>query len=227
MIAARIDAISRHPSGVSRIALTMSEQFRHKAGQYLCIVHPDGTSIPLSIASAPRRLPALELHYRSTPGSSEAARLDELLKDAARTLQIDGPHGDVYVDEPPVTELWLIAGGTGVAQAFGIVEHLRGETSQVPVHLIWSVAAQTELYCEADLRDVADWVDFRSLVDAAPHGNAAVHWLRQCNAPPRGRIILCGGPGFVYAVADALSALGVAPPALESDVFGYAPRSGT
>jgi CDP-4-dehydro-6-deoxyglucose reductase len=221
MIAVQIDAIDRHASGVSRIVSTVQGRFLHKAGQYLHIVHPGGARIPLSIASAPLRLPALELHYRSTPGNADAALLDELLSDVGERLEIDGPHGDVYVDEPDAAELWLIAGGTGVAQAFGIVEHLRGAVLQAPVHLLWSVTSPTELYCEADLRAAADWLDFHPVIDAATGGNAAVNWLQQHDTPPCGRIILCGGPGFVHAVAEALHALGVPPDTMQSDVFSY------
>jgi CDP-4-dehydro-6-deoxyglucose reductase, E3 len=224
MIAAHIDAISRQPSGVSRILLSLRDPVRHKAGQYLYIVHPSGTRIPLSIASAPRRLPTLELHYRSTPGNPEAALLDELLARRNEPLQLDGPHGDVYVDQATASELWLIAGGTGIAQAVAIVEHLRGLAQRKPVHLLWSVTSSEQLYCEAELRAAPEWLDFRPLIDDPTSGNAAVHWLAQLDTPPSGRFVLCGGPGFVYAVADALHALGTPAAALQSDVFSYAPR---
>lgn len=222
---ARIEAINHHPSGVSRIVLSLRGPFRHNSGQYLNIVHPSGARIPLSIASAPDRLPQIELHYRSTPGLAEAALVDELLDQPQRAIAIDGPHGNVCVDAPTASELWLFAGGTGIAQAFGIIEHLRGVPQREAVHLIWSVADRTQLYCDAELANGPQWLDVRVLIDHPATGNAAVHWLeKQRETPPRGRIILCGGPGFVHAVADALTGLGVPGNALESDVFGYAPR---
>jgi CDP-4-dehydro-6-deoxyglucose reductase, E3 len=224
MIAAHIDAISRHASGVSRIVLALAGPLNHKAGQYIHIVHPCGTRIPLSIASAPRRLPALELHYRSTPGNPDAVLLNELLTDST-ALQIEGPYGDVWVDGPCAVELWLIAGGTGIAQAFGIVEHLRGVAQRAHVHLLWSVTALDQLYCETELRDAPDWLDFHPLIDDPIQGNAVVQWLhRRDTPPPGGRIVLCGSPGFVYAVTDALDAIGTSAAVQQSDVFSYAPR---
>jgi CDP-4-dehydro-6-deoxyglucose reductase len=223
--AAYIEAIDHHASGVSRIVLSLRGPFRHKSGQYLNIVHPGGTRIPLSIASAPERLPQLELHYRSTPGLAEAMLLDELLDQPQRAITLDGPHGNVCIEAPTANELWLFAGGTGIAQAFCIVEYLRGVAQRKPVHLIWSVVDRRQLYCEAELSNGPEWLDVRTLVDHPATGNAALHWLKQHGSPACGRIILCGGPGFVYAIADALTELGIPAGALESDVFSYAPRA--
>ena len=56
------------------------------------------------------------------------------------------------------------------------------------------------------------------------HLNAAIAWLRANALPTSGRLIVGGGPGFVYAVVDALEELGVTGVTIESDVFSYAPR---
>ena len=60
--------------------------------------------------------------------------------------------------------------------------------------------------------------------DPSVDGNAAVAWIRSQH-PSEGRYLLCGPPGFVYAVADALLQAGVARENLASDVFDYAPRA--
>ena len=52
--------------------------FRFEAGQYVALHHPQG-DVPMSLASAPRRLPYFELHYRPIAGTVEAARMDQLL----------------------------------------------------------------------------------------------------------------------------------------------------
>ncbi|MEE8245416.1 MAG: hypothetical protein V3R27_10485 [Pseudomonadales bacterium] len=94
MPVARIQSITERWAQIIRLEL--EEPFQFAAGQYLEIEHPSGTRIPLSIASAPHRLPRLELHYRSTPGDDLAALLDGLLQ-KGRTLDLCGPFGDVIV----------------------------------------------------------------------------------------------------------------------------------
>jgi CDP-4-dehydro-6-deoxyglucose reductase len=220
---ARIVSIAHHDSGVRLVALTLGAPFPFVAGQYLNVVHPGGVRIPMSIASAPDRLPQLELHYRPLPGAREAALMNELL-DGARDLSIEGPHGDVWFDGAYADDLLLIAGGSGVAQCRAIIEHLRERRQTHRVRLIWSVTRSDQLYCDAELRAFAQWLDYVPLVDAPNSENAAIVWLRTAELPRSGRIVVSGGPGFVYAVADELRTIGVGTAAIESDVFSYAPR---
>jgi CDP-4-dehydro-6-deoxyglucose reductase, E3 len=222
-IPARIQSIALHDSGVRRITLSLSDPFTHRAGQYLSVVHPSGVRIPLSIASAPHRLPELELHFRPLPGVADAELMNELLASAA-DLQIDGPHGNVIVEGPTSDELLLIAGGTGIAQCGCIVDHLGSVAQQSPVRLIWGVTEPAQLYCDSQFRAAPRWLSYLALIDAPGRGSAAVEWLRQNSKPPRGRVIVSGSPGFVYAIDDALQAIGTARATVESDVFSYAPR---
>jgi len=221
--AARITSISRLPCGVHRICIVLDSAFEQRAGQYLNVVHASGATIPLSIASAPQRLPELELHYKSTPRVVEARLMDELLA-TADVLDIDGPHGAVTVAGPHLAPLSLIAAGTGIAQCCAIVEHLRGVPQRAPVSLLWSVADAQQLYCEAQFQTPPAWLKYQAVIDRPGQVNAAVQWLAARDTPPPGRTIISGGPGFVYSIVDQLQRMGVMPEALESDVFSYAPR---
>jgi CDP-4-dehydro-6-deoxyglucose reductase len=222
-VRARITCVSHHDSGVRLIALALHASFPFHSGQYLNVVHPGGVRIPMSIASAPERLPVLELHYRPLPGVAEAALMDDLL-DAAEDLSLEGPFGDVRVAGPLDDDLLLIAGGSGIAQCRSILDHLRCVTQTRNVTLVWSVTQSKHLYCDAELRRFAPWLRYEPVVDAPEAGNAAVAWLRASARPTSGRVVVGGSPGFVYAVIDTLEALGVTGVALESDVFSYAPR---
>ena len=222
-VPARIASIAHHDSGVRLITLSLTAPFPFQAGQYLNVVHPGGVQIPMSIASASEHLPRLELHYRPLPGVAEAALMNELLQDAT-DLSIEGPFGDVRVNGPLDDDLLLIAGGSGIAQCRAILHHLRHVTHTRPVTLVWSVTQPDQLYCDDELRGFAPWLRYAAVVDTPQAKNAAVEWLRTHTRPTSGRIIVSGGPGFVYAVVDALHALGVAGVSIESDVFSYAPR---
>jgi CDP-4-dehydro-6-deoxyglucose reductase, E3 len=231
---ARIVAITGRP--VQRIVLTMPSAFRFRAGQYLTIDHPQG-GIPLSIASAPWRLPELHLHYRSTPEAPEAERLDGLL--ASRTeLDIAGPDGNVALIHPLPAPVLLVAGGTGIAQILSILDDLRGSAPAHRVTVLWCVDDAGDFYAYAmdELNALrSERIDI--VLRADPNrtaANAGMAWLRAHGRAFRSpacqaacQIVLAGGPAFVYAASDALRESGVPATQLQSDVFAYAPRPGS
>ncbi|MEZ5559271.1 MAG: hypothetical protein R3E86_12125 [Pseudomonadales bacterium] len=216
---------------VRLLSLEMPDCFHFEAGQYLEIALPEG-SIPLSIASAPWRLPRLELHYRSTPGAPEAAQLDTLLEHAGTStttlLKVRGPLGSVRLSPPLTQPLLLIAGGTGAAQAMSIIDTLTRQVPVFPVTLLWCADEPDDFYLEPALRALdAAWLELQLIADAErSDANRGLDWLRRNAARFAGtQVVLAGSPAFVYRVCDLLETQGVPLAALRSDVFDYAPRS--
>lgn len=226
---------------MQRVILLMPDGFAFVPGQYLEVLHPDG-AIPLSIASAPSRLPELHLHYLSLADAPEAHRMDELL-DGGNTLEIRGPAGDVRLPVPLPAPALIVAGGTGIAQAMSFLDAFGTGGPGAPVTLLWCADRPDDFYLQDDLRALeAPWLDYVLIADARRSAlNRGIAWLRRhggrfTNGPPASRaasraaspsvspIVLCGGPGFVHAAADALTAAGVRPDQMQSDVFSYAPR---
>jgi CDP-4-dehydro-6-deoxyglucose reductase, E3 len=217
---ARITSCTGSP--VQRIVLQMPPAFHFAAGQYLQVIHPEGP-VPLSIASAPWRLPELHLHYRSTPGLAEAARMDALLAKADR-LTVSAAAGDVTEVPAPVL---IVAGGTGIAQAMSLVDEFRVADPDDKVTLLWCVDRQEDAYLAEELAALrAPWLNLSIVTDADRSAdNRGLRWLRE-HAPefvglP---VVLAGGPGFVYAAQDVLVEAGLEPGQMRSDVFAYAPR---
>lgn len=209
---------------VEILRLHMPDGFDYSSGQYLEVIHPDGTRIPLSIASIPEQLPDLCLHYRSQPGQLEAQRFDELLHDAA-FLNIEGPAGDVFLDHDDTSALLLIAGGTGISQAMSLAAAQCLRHPAARVRLLACVDHPQDLYFR-DLLPVSACFEPVLLADPRrTEDNDGMRWLRE-NATPAGheRTILAGSPGFVYAVTETLLAAGFAEHQLESDVYAYMPR---
>jgi len=216
---------------VQRIVLEMPPSFSFQAGQYLQVLHPDGP-IPLSIASAPWRLPELHLHYRSTPGMVEAVRMDALLA-AGEPLTVSAPGGEVILETPLAAPLLIAAGGTGIAQAMSFIDAFTIADPGAPVTLLWCVDHPDDFYL-ADQLDALDapWLTMVKIADAdRSPGNACLAWLRQhidefAKDQTRGPspVVLAGGPGFVYAAYEVLRAGGLGAAEMHSDVFGYAPR---
>jgi CDP-4-dehydro-6-deoxyglucose reductase len=222
---------ARTGGSVVQLVLEMPADFRFRAGQYLEILHPDG-AIPLSIASGPHRLPHLHLHYRSTPGVVEAAWMDTLLA-AGTPLLARGPFGNVSAPEDPDVPMLLIAGGTGISQVRALLDQFVIEPRRAPVTVLWCADAAADLYCRAELETMASArVRIESVVD--PRRDPDNAGLRRAvelavaaaaEAVKRHWILLGGSPGFVHAVADALTSAGIDPRSLHSDVFAYAPRA--
>lgn len=214
---------------MQRLVLEMPSAFTFEPGQYVEVCHPDGP-IPLSIASAPWRLPALHLHYRSTPGAPEASRMDELL-DRESALELAGPGGDVRLPAPLDAPALIVAGGTGIAQASSFLDDFARHEPGAPVTLLWCVDREDDFYLKDELPNLdTPWLETVLIADPERgSGNRGLAWLRGNAARFAGRqppcpVVLAGGPGFVYAACDALTAAGIDPAQLQSDVFSYAPR---
>ena len=166
--------------------------FAFRAGQYVLIRHPDG-DVPMSLASAPHRLPYFSLHYRAIAGTPEAARMDDLLA-RNKLFDISGPMGDVAVRPEPTL---FIAAGTGAAQATSFIEWLRELQIPPPTTLLWSVATPSDLYQNSyfDALARSDWFDYRVFVDRPSGENQLIPALT--TEPATGcDIVLSGPPGF-------------------------------
>ncbi|MEQ8860634.1 MAG: hypothetical protein RIC56_18485 [Pseudomonadales bacterium] len=219
--------VSRTGRPVQRIVLRLADTFTFRAGQYLEVVHPDG-AIPLSIASAPHRLPELHLHYLSMPDTPEAARMDALL-DASDELEIRGPAGTVALPRSLPAAALIAAGGTGVAQAMSFIDGYLERDPGAPLWLLWCADLESDFYLRQELEALeAPWLQTNLIADAARSStNRGLRWLREHAGGFRhhdSRIVLAGSPGFVYAAQDALLEAGIAPRQMQSDVFSYAPR---
>ena len=206
-----------------------TEPFSFLAGQYLEIVHPNGTGVPLSIASSPQRLPEIHLHYQSTPGLDAAALLDELLITGNR-LSIRGPCGDVSVTTDNISNLLLVCGGTGAAQALAIINDHHFCRSAGQVTLLAFGESEASFYYRDELDALnAPWLDAIYVADPTrSQENSGMRWLMDHAVDFHDqRVLICGAPAFVYAAVDSLVAGGMSEEQLESDVFAYAPRRNT
>lgn len=210
-----------------------------QAGHYLLLHHPEG-AIPFSLASPPRQLPAITLHYQATGGSDDARRVDALLAAGGR-IEVELPLGDCGFTAPLERPLLIIAGGTGISQARALLLELL-DTAQVPVHLYWGVGRDDDLYLADDL-------------DALQRRTQGFHWHAAVEADPaagkatrenarRGRagdlvvedltagalsleghdVLVCGGPPMVWGTVQLLRSHGLKEAQCRSDVFAYAPR---
>ncbi|MCR9259880.1 MAG: hypothetical protein NXH95_09170 [Pseudomonadaceae bacterium] len=219
-IAADIIGISGIP--VRRIRLHINQPYAFKSGQHLNIVAPDDSLIPMSIASAPERLPELELHYRPVAGAAEADALDKLLED--KQLNITSALGEVGSGEPD-EDLFIIAGGSGAAQAFSCAEHRAAIKARGNTVILWCADTAQDIYGQETLRAMKN-VQLHVCIDnrRTPENEGMV-WLHN-NAAKfiNAYVLIAGSPGFVYTVTDLLTAAGFTEQQLHADAYEYAPR---
>lgn len=212
---------SRGRVPTQRIDLEVSPEFVFHAGQYLGIRLDGLDDMMMSIASAPHRLPNLELHYRPTPGDAQSEALDRLLRDDTQ-LHLSGPYGDVRVSRDE--DCLLIAGGTGASQAFAIARDRAHRAVAGRTDVLWCADTKHDLYAVDELQALATLTTV--VDDQRRAANAGLQWLRTHAGVMRdANVVICGSPGFVYAVHDVLLEVGFAPSALQADVYSYAPRA--
>lgn len=203
------------------------------AGQYVLLVHPDGSAIPFSLASPPRDLPQLTLHYRSAAGSDDARRMDEILAHPG-PVTVELGHGDCGVHAPLARPLVMVAGGTGIAQARSIaLEH--AETAARDLILYWGARSSAELYARDEFDALAEQAPRFRWIAAVEDGSAgarsgtaaavvAEDVARGALDLGAADVLLCGGPPMVWGTIAALRPHGLVEAHTRSDVFAYAPR---
>ena len=236
-IPARINEIVPLGGRILSVHLQLAEMPEGvRAGHYVLLQHPDGTDIPFSLASPPRDLPGLHLHYQATAGSEDARRVDEILG-AGGKVGVSLPHGRCGIEGSPNQPLLIIAGGTGITQARSILlEHLPG--ADVPVRLYWGTPRAEDLYLAAELDALArqwsefDWfaaIETGALADGpCRRGRAADLVSADIDAGhlelDRWDVLLAGGPPMVWGTIRALEPAGLTAARTRADVFEYAPR---
>ena len=153
--------------------------------------------------------------------------MDELLQNGD-TLEVRGPAGDVTLRVPLRAPALIVAGGTGIAQAMSFIDAFTAAAPGALITLLWCADDETDFYLREELAGLqVPWLEHVLVADPERTAdNRGLVWLAQHGAAFAGesRVVLAGGPAFVYAAFDTLTAAGVAPGQIQSDVFSYAPR---
>lgn len=226
MFDAKIISISGMP--VRRILLelnpTDAAQYTFWAGQYLEIVTPSHV-IPMSIASAPSRLPQIELHFRANPNAPDAQALNDALAQE-KYLSITSPQGDVRsgeLDQP----LLIIAGGSGAAQAFSCIEARHGKLAPTdspcaPTTVVWCADQASDIYAEAELARFPNVTVYAHVDDRRTPENEGLVWLSvHALEYQDAYILIAGSPGFVNIVTELLISKNIPRGQLHSDMYAF------
>ncbi len=159
----------------------------------------------------PTALPELELHYRPLPGVAEAAADERAARRGHRAVDRRAVSATFDSTAPLDEDLLLIAGGSGISQCRAIIEHLRHAEQHSPRDAgVERDVSANSCIATPSCAAFATWLDYEAVVDSpkAPKMPRSPG-CAQTRCRRSGRIVVSGGPGFVYAVADVLNELGV------------------
>lgn len=136
---------------VCRFLLDAESNLSYRAGQYVNLIHPDGSARSYSLASVLGEEPYLELHVqRVAQGRVSPWLLDEVAE--GDWLTLSGPFGDnFYREADKHTPLVLIGTGTGLAPLYGILKSALLGGHAADVHLYAGGSDPGDLYLHRDI----------------------------------------------------------------------------
>lgn len=193
-------------------------------GHYALLEFPDGLSRPLSIASSPSTF-RLDFHVKHFAGSQFTRRITEELA-VGDPVTVAAPFGNAWLRNDQVRPISLVAGGTGLAPAKAIIEHLAHTDDSRTLRLYWGVRRHRELYASSLLDSLMQQHrDFKwqpVLMEPSEGWKGAsglVHEtaLRFCDSPAMQDIYLSGPPAMLKAAAAAFRKAGAHPDHLFHD----------
>lgn len=211
------------------LKLPRGEAFRYLPGQYIDLLIADGRRRSFSIANRPND-ETLELHVRVTPEGRFANWAANVMPERA-ILRLEGPLGAFYLREESSRTILMMAGGTGIAPIFAMLEDLLTRQTPRSIALYWGVRAQRDLYLDAQLSAwAAAHPQFRytpvlSEADADWTGaQGLVHEVLLAAHPQLAgtEVYLSGPPVMVRAGKDAFLNAGLDADHLFYDSFDYA-----
>lgn len=118
----------------------------YEAGQYIKMVHPDGSTSPFSIANAPQASGLLELHLLFLKENRKAWDIYHQLRDK-KVVVLRGPYGrctaDCLNEKKPTI---FISRSTGFSPVKAVIEEWIKKPLYPAMHFYWSVPGWRDLY---------------------------------------------------------------------------------
>lgn len=140
---------------VCRIVLEPFTDFPYRPGQFINLRRADGLVRSYSLASHPDQEPYLVLHVKRKQNGQMSNWLSDELQ-VGDTVDIQGANGDFhYGATGPNQPLLLVATGTGLAPALGLIRDALLLGHAAPIHLYHGASHASELYLHHELRALA------------------------------------------------------------------------
>ncbi|NDR59268.1 ferredoxin reductase family protein [Aliiruegeria sabulilitoris] len=194
--------------------------FDFKAGQFAWINTSGHTGNlaehPFSIASTPQDLPRLSFIIRNL--GDYTANLAAI--ETGQRVYLDGPFGDFTLENAPVQDIVLIAGGAGIGPILGLLRQLRSEGCERSVRLIYGSRNPEDVVARDEIAAAeTEMADFKAtlVLENAPDDSTESGLLDRMllsrmlsdSQIANAAIYVCGPPMMTRLVVRSLRAMGV------------------
>jgi len=144
---ARVFRLSRPSPDVALLHLRLpaGTRAKFKAGQYLRVTLPDGSTRNFSIASPPHESDGVQLHIRRVPGGAFSETVLATLQQGD-VLEVELPFGDFHLRHELDADFVFVATGTGFAPFKSMIEDLIKRGNRRSVRLYWGGRRTEDLY---------------------------------------------------------------------------------
>ena len=214
------------------LRLPKGEAFEFLAGQYVDILLRDGRRRSFSIASPPELKGMIELQLRHVPGGDFTDYVFNELPERA-IMRLEGPLGNFYLREDSTRPILMLAGGTGIAPLWSMLQHMQVREMRRPAKLFWGVRAHRDLYLHEQLESFAQdnaWLDYHPVLsepqdeDNWQGTTGFVHQavLEKVSDLASHEVYMSGPPVMIQAAQGSFTEQGLPLAQLHYDSFDYA-----
>jgi ferredoxin-NADP reductase len=144
---------------------------------------------------------------------------------------VSGPYGQFKFDFSAQTKFLFLAGGTGLAPFFSMLESIRGKGKSADGVLIYSTKYANDIIEKDQLEKISQDTGFKLTVTVTrsqdgdgwtgEKGHVDASMILKYAPDCKERIsYICGPPGFVKAVKEALISLGVNEKMIKAEMWG-------
>ncbi len=200
-----------------------------RAGQYVEVQVP-GTDAwrAFSMANPPSAADRIELLVKILPDGLFSQHVVGALA-AGDTISLRGPYGQFSLIESEAPIL-MIAGGSGMAPVWAMLQHLRDVGSQRPVTFFYGARRPGDLFWLEEIAELGGALPHFAFVPALSEPTGEDGWqgevglvtevvARRCESLQGSEGYLCGPPGMIDAAVDVLRAKGLFSSRIRFDKF--------
>lgn len=135
-----------------------TQTLRFLAGQHVALTLQDGRYIDAPVASCPCNGMQLQFHIHRRSGSAFAQHLFNSMR-SGDTVELEGPFGDVTLDDDSRRPLLMLAVDEEFAPVKSLIEHAINLDFREPVRLFWLARRATGHYLENHCRSWDEVLD--------------------------------------------------------------------